>query len=231
MSEFVGPEQGLRAVYVQHVGDDLGVVNAARISFLKEKKELEPSDVKLINYLADNKHMTPFEHNQLTVIVTCPLFIRSQIHRHRTFAYNEVSRRYTADGIAFYMYPEDDVRTQSKSNKQGSEGPVDPEVAALFVDKLTKWLEEGHKNYLEFIELGIAKEQARSFLGVNLLTHYYMTANLRNWMHFLSLRLEKHAQKENRRISVDVAEMLLQYWPISFAALSKTWSFQYVSER
>lgn len=217
----------LRAEYIQHIGDDLGVVNAARISYLKEKLELVAGDVKLINYLADHQHMTPFEHNSLTMRISCPLFIRSQIHRHRTFSYNEVSRRYTSDGIEFYMYPSDDVRSQSKSNKQGSESPVEKVWADTFCRDLETWQSRGQQLYEEYVGLGIAREQARSFLGVNLVTHFYMTANFRNWMHFLGLRLESHAQKEVRIIASDVAEVILQYWPISFAALSKNWLFQY----
>src|SRR5437667_11514171 len=104
--------------YIDHMGTDLSIVNAARISYGKHKNELDDKDVKLINYLAQHQHMTPFEHTALTVLVTCPLYIRSQIMRHRTFSYNELSRRYTAEGIEFYI--PDEFRNQSESNKQGS---------------------------------------------------------------------------------------------------------------
>src|SRR5579863_7226904 len=114
----------LKATYVQHVGSDLTIVNAARISFGTESQVLEDKDKKLIKYLADNEHMSPFEHNVLTVIIECPLYIRSQIHRHRTFSYNEVSRRYTSDDIQFYI--PDTVRRQAASNRQASEGELDP---------------------------------------------------------------------------------------------------------
>jgi thymidylate synthase (FAD) len=201
------------------MGDDLRVVNAARISYGKTVDLFTEKDRGLINYLAKNRHMSPFEHNILSVVVECPLFIRSQIHRHRTFSYNEVSRRYTSDGIAFYMYPEDDVRAQSKTNKQGSEGVVSPEMAQAFVSTLTAWLDEGQKLYDQFVIEGIAREQARSFLGVNLMTQFYMTGNLRNWVHFLNLRLDEHAQKESRIVAADIEKIIIQYWPISYRAL------------
>jgi len=220
----------LQVTYIQHIGDDLGVVNAARISHFKEVNELKAGDEKLIHYLADHEHMTPFEHNTLTVRVSCPLFIRSQIHRHRTFSYNEVSRRYTSEGIEFYFFPEDDVRIQSKTNKQGSDGILSPAKAEWFCAELLKWTLEGKAKYEYWVEQGVAREQARVFLPVNLITHFYMTANLRNWMGFLKLRLHEHAQKELRIVSGDVAEIIQQYWPVSFKALSKNWSFEYVKE-
>ena len=84
----------IKVDYVDHMGNDLTVVNSARVSFGKTKTTLDESDIKLLNYLAKHKHYTPFEHCTLTVLVKCPLFTRSQIHRHRTFSYNEISRRY-----------------------------------------------------------------------------------------------------------------------------------------
>lgn len=222
-------ESVLRARYIDHMGDDARVVNAARISYVKHATfggppvptghPLASGDEKLIRYLAANRHMSPFEHNVLTVLVECPLFIRSQIHRHRTFSYNEVSRRYTSEGIAFYMYPEDDVRIQSKVNKQGSEGTLSPGDAQAFVADLEVWLETGRMLYQQWVSAGVAREQARSFLGVNLMTQFYMTGNLRNWVHFLTLRLDAHAQKESRMIAADIETIIKGYWPVSYKAL------------
>ena len=88
--------------YVSHMGSDLSVVNAARVSFGSEKEEVDEKDIKLINYLMDHNHSSPFEHCAITFRFTVPLFIRSQHHRHRTWAYNEISRRYTSVDINFY---------------------------------------------------------------------------------------------------------------------------------
>src|SRR4030067_2674197 len=112
----------MKVTYIQHMGSDLNVVNAARISFNTEVTELSDKDKKLIAYLADNEHMSPFEHNILTVIVECPLYIRSQIHRHRTFSYNEVSRRYTSENLEFFI--PDIIRKQAESNRQASSGEL-----------------------------------------------------------------------------------------------------------
>ena len=88
--------------YVQHMGDDLTIVNAARVSFGKEKKELDGRDKKLIKYLINHRHTSTLEHNVVTFRFTVPLFVRAQHHRHRTWSYNEISRRYTEINLNFY---------------------------------------------------------------------------------------------------------------------------------
>ena len=108
---------GIGAVeYIRHSGDDLTVVNAARVSFGSHKEELNDKDIKLIKYLADHNHSSPFEHCSLTFRFVVPLFIRSQHHRHRTWAYNEISRRYTSVDLEFYSPRE--FRSQHVSNRQ-----------------------------------------------------------------------------------------------------------------
>ena len=112
--------------YVEHMGDDLTIVNAARVSFGKQKKSLDSRDEKLIQYLVDHRHTSTFEHNIVTFRFTVPLFVRSQHHRHRTWSYNEISRRYTDVDIRFYEPTK--FRTQHKSNRQSSnvEELIDP---------------------------------------------------------------------------------------------------------
>jgi thymidylate synthase (FAD) len=104
--------------YISHMGSDLSVVNAARVSFGAQKRELDEKDIKLINYLMSHNHTSPFEHCAITMRFVVPLFIRSQHHRHRTWAYNEISRRYTSVDMKFYepkMF-----RGQHQSNRQAS---------------------------------------------------------------------------------------------------------------
>ena len=103
---------------VDHMGTDLTVVNSARVSFGKEKEEVDKKDEKLIGYLIKNRHTSTLEHNVVTFRFTVPLFVRSQHHRHRTWSYNEVSRRYTGENIRFYE-PKS-FRTQHTSNRQAS---------------------------------------------------------------------------------------------------------------
>ena len=104
--------------YVNHMGSDLTVVNSARVSFGVEKSELDIRDRKLIKYLIKHRHTSTLEHNAITFKFTVPLFIRSQHHRHRTWSYNEISRRYTDKDLKFYI-PKG-FRTQHKSNRQAS---------------------------------------------------------------------------------------------------------------
>ena len=101
--------------YVQHMGDDLTIVNAARVSFGKEKKEIDGKDKRLIKYLIRHRHTSTLEHNVVTFRFCVPLFVRSQHHRHRTWSYNEISRRYTDENLQFYEPKL--FRTQHKSNR------------------------------------------------------------------------------------------------------------------
>lgn len=207
----------INAKYIAHMGDDLTVVNSARVSFGKFAENLEEKDIKLLNYLAKHQHYTPFEHCVLSVKIACPLYIRSQIHRHRTFSYNEVSRRYTDENLQFFVPTT--LREQHKSSKQCSGDDLN------VVDnlRLTDKIKEAHKAslgvYEEMIESGVAREIARGVLPQNLMTEFWMTGNLRNWIHFLNLRLDSHAQYEVQLIAKDVQEIITEKFPKSSEAL------------
>lgn len=210
-------------------------VSAARASFGKEDKtgEDEKADIKLMKYLTDHQHMTPFEYNHATFLIECPLFIRSQIMRHRTFTFNEISRRYTSEDIAFWM--PDKWRKQSKSNKQAStDEEIDPilypdgdnyEADAMVnsewsVERVWKHqCKVGYDLYEELLKHGLCREQARAVLPQSLLTRFYMGGNLRNWVHFLKLRLDSHAQYEVRVVAERIAQKLRELWPIPMSVL------------
>lgn len=211
----------IKVDYINHMGDDLTVVNAARISFAGHHHLLDDKDSKLIDYLAKNEHMSPFEHCALTLRLEVPLYIRSQIHRHRTFAYNEVSRRYTSDGLEFYTPPADDIRAQSKSNKQASDGPIDAAMAENCRLLMTGLIEHAQSVFNELLQHGVARETARGILPQCLMTSFYMTGNLRNWAHFVRLRDHSHAQKEAQYVAKAVKEIMLAKFPIATAALIK----------
>lgn len=207
------------ATYIGHMGDDLTVVNSARVSFGKNKEKIEEEDVKLINYLAKHKHLTPFEHCTLSVKVKCPLFIRSQIHRHRTFSYNEISRRYTSENLEFYV--PDNFRKQHTSSKQCSDGDfVGFENDGLKAE-MDNWHQSSLKYYEELIKLGVAREIARGVLPQNLMTEFWMTGNLRNWIHFLGLRVDSHAQKEVQDVARPILKIIKEKFPKSAEALFK----------
>lgn len=198
----------IKAEYVNHLGDSLTVVNAARVSLGSASDSFENRDKKLVKYLADNEHFTPFEHCVLSVKISCPLYIRSQIHRHRTFSYNEISRRYTSKDLEFYT--PSIFRKQSKINKQVSNNEL-PQSKALKV-----MVEDVHKRCLDeynhLLHEGVCREQARGVLPQSLMTEFYMTGNLRNWAHFVRLRNHEHAQLEVQWIARDVHTLLMNHF-------------------
>lgn len=200
-----------------HANVDMMPCSAARVSFGNEDKtgrDLD-KDRKLMKYLADHKHMTPFEYQHATFMIECPLFIRSQIHRHRTFSFNEISRRYTDENLEFWRPSE--FRGQSKSNRQASDGSCD-EQAGLHVGYEIS-TGQSLQTYEWLLEHGVAREQARSVLPQSLLTKFYMGGSLRNWAHFIELRRDAHAQKEVQIVAEKVAAKLRELWPESCNAL------------
>lgn len=220
--------------YVQHMGNDLTIVNSARVSFGKEKDEIDEKDEKLISYLIKHKHTSTLEHNLITFRFTVPLFVRSQHHRHRTWSYNEISRRYTDERIRFYE-PEK-FRTQHKSNRQASNENdlIDPDVS--FIEELpdghyeerglaSTLMKEHHAKSLAFyealMEAGVCREQARGVLPQNLYTEYYGTVNLNNLMKFIDLRTHEGAQWEIQKVAQACLEIATDLYPIAVGAYRK----------
>ena len=209
--------------YISHMGSDLSVVNAARVSFGAEKGEVDEKDIKLINYLMAHNHSSPFEHCTLTFRFTVPLFIRSQHHRHRTWAYNEISRRYTDVDIQFYEPRE--FRTQHKSNRQASNldfinpiveynrsgFPVSADASSL----VKGHHQEGLKLFEQLIKSGVCREQARGVLPQNLYTKYYGTVNLHNLLKFIQLRTHEGAQWEIQQVAEACLEIAEEFFPHS----------------
>lgn len=191
--------------------------SAARVSFGNEDKtgKNPAADVKLMEYLAEHQHMSPFEHQSVTFLIECPMFIRSQIHRHRTFAYNEISRRYTEENLEFWIPTT--VRKQAESNRQASADEIDGSFAVglLFEDTARMALDD----YQHLIANGVCREQARAVLPQSLLTKFYMTGNLRNWAHFIHLRTHDGAQQEVRVIAERIEAELIKLWPTAAGVL------------
>lgn len=212
-----------RVEYVQHMGDDLTVVNSARVSFGSEKKFVNDRDKKLINYLIKNKHTSTLEHNVITFKFTVPLFVRSQHHRHRTWSYNEISRRYTDVNINFYE-PEL-FRTQHKSNRQSSnaEDLINPSILgpSYFASQAVR---EHNRASLELfnklLDSGVCREQARGVLPQNLYTEYYGTVNLNNLLKFIDLRIDQGAQHEIQSVAKACLDIAKTIWPITIESYS-----------
>lgn len=213
----------MKVEYIEHWGTDLSAVNAARVSFDKESSfitnedghsVLSERDIKLIHYLAKHKHTSCFEHQGATLRLKVPIFIARQIQRHRTFSYNEVSRRYV-DTPPEFFWP-DKWRKRAENVKQGSsDEEVDFDAAGYAKSAALGALEV----YERLLEEGVAPEQARMILPQNTYTEFYMTGSLRNWAHFLKLRLDGHAQKEVQDVAKMVEEILRSLFPVSVEAL------------
>ena len=207
--------------YVNHMGSDLTVVNSARVSFGVEKNELDAKDKKLLRYLIKHRHTSTLEHNLITFRFTVPLYVRSQHHRHRTWSYNEISRRYTDVNIQFYE-PQS-FRTQHKSNRQASnaEELINPPVewdgetcAEVVAAHHTKSL----KLFNKLIEAGVCREQARGILPQNLYTEYYGTSNLSNLLKFIDLRTHVGAQWEIQKVAEACLEIVTDLFPETVGA-------------
>lgn len=215
--------------YVQHVGTDLTVVNSARVSFGKQKEELDEKDKKLIKYLIKHRHTSTLEHNVLTLRFTVPLFVRSQHHRHRTWSYNEISRRYTEENIEFYEPKK--FRTQHESNRQASnvDELINPIVEYSDIDEngrdvvanalASDVIYEHHSRSLELYEnlmaAGVCREQARGILPQNMYTQYYGTVNLNNLLKFIDLRTHEGAQWEIQKVAEACLDIANDLWPIT----------------
>jgi len=216
-----------RVDYVNHMGDDLTVVNSARVSFGVEKNELDQKDKRLINYLINHKHTSTLEHNVVTFRFIVPLFVRSQHHRHRTWSYNEISRRYTDVNIQFYEPTQ--FRTQHKSNRQASNDNmlIDPVIIPDLSDSdfgvtASAMVSQHHQHCLTFYEklinCGVCREQARGVLPQNLYTEYYGTVNLSNLLKFIELRTHEGAQWEIRKVAEACLEMVTDLFPETVGA-------------
>ena len=206
-----GPKEEMSQIkvkYIQHMGDAKTVTSAARVSFGADNNEpLSEKDIKLIKYLAEHQHMSPFEHCSLTVKIECPLYIRSQIHRHRTFSYNEISRRYTDKDMEFYS-PEV-LRKQSQSNRQASYGALSTEAQEAVKVEIEQFHKQSLELYESLLAMGVCREQSRGILCQDLMTEFFMSGNLRNWAHFIKLRQHEGAQYEVRLIAQQVKDIVL----------------------
>lgn len=208
----------MKAEYVDHMGSDLTVVNAARVSFDKHVDEFEPRDQKLINYLANHNHFTPFTHPQITVRETVPIFVARQRFKHTVgFTYNEVSRRYVSDDPEFFR--PDDWRAAAENVKQGSANVCvdDPEID----DAVRQHHSLSLSVYKTLMEKGVCAEQARMVLPQSMYTSYYVTGSLSAWARAYILRVEKTAQKEIQDLAHGWSEIIQPLFPASWAALTE----------
>jgi len=190
---------------IDHLGSESTIVNAARVSFGKLKNDMDERDVKLLDYLIENRHTSPLEHVVFTFSVHCPLFIRGQWHRHRTWSYNEISRRYTEIDLEFFTPAE--LRRQAEVNRQASVS--DPNFDdSMLREQIRKHNLDSLALYENLLNSGVCREQARGVLPQNMMVTFWGTVDLSNLLHFLELRDSEHAQSEIREYASAIKQLI-----------------------
>jgi len=217
----------IKVDYVNHCGDDISTVNAARVSFEKESdweyyeesgvstgevQGLSVADTKLINYLAKHKHKSPFNHSFISVRVKAPIFVARQLVKHKFMPWNEISRRYVDSEPEFFM--PDALRAKAANVKQGS--VPDATISSLLlynhtINSLTV--------YEELKALGACPEQTRLALPHNLMTEWFWSGTLGAFADMLVLRLSSYTQAETRIVAEQVRDIVMPLFPVSLKAL------------
>lgn len=194
----------MKADLLSYFGDDLMVVNAARVSYGKTKEKFDEKDSKLIKYLVQHKHIAPFRHPQLQFRIECPIFVERQLFKHQVgLSANSISGRYVDFSDKYYKF--DTLRKQSKSSKQGSEGVLDrPDL----IEKINNHIEASKVLYRELCDAENAKEQARAILPLCLETQFIWTGSLLAYVHFWNLRLKPDTQEETRIVANEMLNLV-----------------------
>jgi len=213
----------ITATYIDHMGSDLSVVNAARVSFGKkseletvdwvngrEVKGLSERDTKLIKYLAKHEHISPFGHAFASFHVKAPIFVARQLVKHKFLRWNEISRRYVDSDVEFYQ-PEV-WRGRSADKKQGSEGVVE-------YDETWDYNYDLCITYEKMIAAGVAPEQARMVLPQSTMTEWYWSGSLDAFASMCKLRLKEDTQYESRVVAQQIDEKMSDLFPVSWTAL------------
>lgn len=214
--------------YIDHMGDDKRILEAARISY-KSPSKGDDSDKKLLNYLWKNKHTSPFEMVKLTLNIKLPIFVMRQYVRHRMQNLNEVSARYTELSNEFYIPKE--WRKQDSENKQGSLINRDWGIVSDFTGThslndefnrhLKKHCEDSYSLYHKMIDWGIAREMARMVLPINIYTEIYACWDMKNLLHFITLRDDHHAQFEIQEYGKAIKQICQELFPWTMEAYEK----------
>jgi len=212
----------IEVTYIDHMGSDLSVVNAARVSFGKksdwlprvhngEAKALSAKDCRLIMYLAKHKHKSPFNHAFATFHVKAPIFVARQLVKHEYMPWNEISRRYVDVDPELYEAPI--WRGRSEDKKQGSYGEVESNANVLYYNKNALMM------YKQLIDEGVAPEQARMVLPQSMMTEWYWSGTLYAFAKMCGLRLKEDTQAETRVVAEKVEDVMMKLYPISWEAL------------
>ena len=212
----------IKATLIDHMGSDLSVVNAARVSFGKNHKYMTGGDTRLIKYLAKYKHTSPFGHCFASFHVKAPVFVARQLVKHKFLRWNEISRRYVDDEPEFF-HP-DTWRGCSDDKKQGSSDEEITNIGGTNISVNSKaWLHNGRSIslYRDMIGSGIAPEQARMILPQNTMTEWYWSGSLDAFSDMCNLRCKSDTQYETRVVADQINEIMLDLFPVSWEALGE----------
>ena len=212
----------IEATYINHMGNDLSVVNSARVSFAKESKwddydsekdqyVLKEKDRKLIHYLAKHKHLSPFGHCFASFVVKAPIFVARQLVKHKFLRWNEISRRYVDSEPEFYV--PDVWRGRSEDKKQGSEGVVETTATPYHAYNACIW------HYQQLLKDGVAPEQARMVLPQSTITEWYWSGSLDAFAAMCNLRCTGDTQLETRLVANQICNSMKELFPVSWFAL------------
>ena len=208
--------------YIDHMGSDLSVVNAARVSFGKksewmprihygEQLVLKPKDAKLIRYLAKHQHKSPFNHTFVTFHVKAPVFVARQLVKHEYMPWNEISRRYVDDPPEFFK--PDYWRGRAENVKQGSSGEVKSNANVAYQYHKIEGL------YKQLLDEGVCPEQARMILPQSMMTEWYWSGTLYAFAKMCGLRLKEDTQAETRVVAEKIEDVMAKLYPVSWEAL------------
>lgn len=220
----------ITATYIDHMGSDLSVVNAARVSFGKKSHceetrwvdmgdwcgdmpVVNDKDSKLIKYLADHKHYSPFGHCFASFHIKAPIFVARQLVKHEYLRMNEISRRYVDSEPEFYV--PDVWRGRSKDKKQGSDGVVKD----IQTDALPQWHDDALRYYSMLLESGVAPEMARMVLPQSMYTEWYWSGSMDAFANMCILRLKEDTQYETRLVAQQIDKVMGELYPVSWKAL------------
>ena len=222
----------MKAEYIDHMGTDLTVANAARVSHNKQtdwevshsvRQELKEKDKKLVTFLTKEDHFTPFTHPQITMRETVPIFVARQRFKHVVgFSYNEVSRRYVDSEPEFY---EPEVwRKRAENVKQGSSDEALTHFVTSYdgqdIDSVVSYVQDQCDDlYYAMVEDGVCPEQARMVLPQSMYTEYYVTGSLAAWARAYNLRSDPHAQREIQDLAEQWDTIIRPLFPVSWSAL------------
>ena len=204
---------------IDHMGSDVNIVNAARVSFDKQVSEMSDRDEKLMQYLADHNHWSPFAHTSVTVKCKAPLFLARQLVKHQIGgSWNEVSRRYVDSEPEFYVPLKYHGRPDNK--KQGSGSELSPDTSAMVMSAIGTISSNSLSLYQTLLDDGLAPEEARMVLPLNTMTDWYWTGSVAFFARVFNLRADNHAQLAAQEFAHKLSDAIKDVYPTAWKVLT-----------